>query len=270
MVHFPQASAAASVRIATMRARSNITYSDDYVEYCRETAKRVRNLQDLALRGRNKREITRRIHERIVEAVGLQREDDLVDIGCGDGTLLAMAQQAGVRSALGLLATDEEVELLRPTGLQVKQGLTDRLPIGDESASVVVCNSVLLVVPREKIPASLREIHRIARPGARIFVGEIPLVPGRAADTRFDRRREALAYLYRTYGLRTWLGMLRRMAYWSLTGKPPVIRDGTGISFYATPEEFAGMAEAAGLQMVRYWRHEYPNTRNNYLLRKAI
>lgn len=147
-----------------MRARSNLTYSDDYVEYCRETAGRVKNLQDLALRGRNKQEITRLIHERIVEVVGLQAGDDLVDIGCGDGTLLAMAERIGVNSALGLLATEEEVALLRPAGFRVRQGLTNQLPVGDASASVVVCNNVLLVVPREKIPASLREIYRIASP----------------------------------------------------------------------------------------------------------
>jgi ubiquinone/menaquinone biosynthesis C-methylase UbiE len=268
-VHFPQAPAAGSVRIARMRARSNITYSDDYVEYCRETAKRVRNLQDLALRGRNKQEITRRIHERIVEAVGLQREDDLVDIGCGDGTLLAMAGRLGVKSAVGLLATEEEVELLRPTGLHVKQGFTDDLPIAEKSASVVVCNNVLLVVPREKIGASLREIYRIAKPGARILVGEIPFVQNPAPDPRLNTRREALSYLYQTYGFRTWFGMLRRMAYWSLTGKEPVIRDGAAISFYATAQEFIAMAEDAGLQLVRYWQHDDPNTRNNYLLRKA-
>ncbi len=52
-------------------------------------------------------------------------------------------------------------------------------------------------------------------------------------------------------------------------GREPVIRDGAAISFYATAEEFIAMAEAAGLHMVRYWQHDYPNTRNNYLLRKA-
>jgi ubiquinone/menaquinone biosynthesis C-methylase UbiE len=252
-----------------MTGTSKITHSDDYVEYCRETARRVRTLHDLALRGRNKEEITRQIHERIVEAVGLHSGDDLVDIGCGDGTLLKMAERIGARSAIGLLATDEEVALLRSSGRNVKQGFTDQLPIGDETASVVVCNNVLLIVPKDKIPASLREIYRISKPGARIFVGEIPFVQNQASEPRFESRRETLSYLYRTYGLRTWFGMLRRMAYWTLTGKPPVILDGTGISFYAQPEEFIEMATAAGLQLVRYWQHEDPNTRNNYLLRKA-
>jgi SAM-dependent methyltransferase len=260
---------AGSVRICTMPAHAKITHSDDYVAYCRETARHVRTLQDLSLRGRNKEDITRQIHVDIVAAVGLQSGDDLVDIGCGDGTLLRMAEPTGTKSAIGLLATEEEVSLLRRSGLNVKQGFTDQLPISDESASVVVCNSVLLVVPREKIPASLREICRIAKPGARIFLGEIPFVQGQAPDPRFESRRETLSYLYRTYGLRTWFGMLRRMAYWELMGRPPVILDGTRISFYAPPEEFIAMADAAGLQLVRYWQHGHPNTRNNYLFRKV-
>jgi SAM-dependent methyltransferase len=245
-----------------------ISRSDDYVEYCRETAKHARDPHDLALRGRDKKEITRLIHERIAGAVGLHPGDDLVDIGCGDGTLLRMAQCTGVRSAVGLLATDEEVAVLRRAGLDTKQGLTHKLPLPDECASVIVCNSVLPVVPRERIPASLREISRIAKPGARIFLGEVPFVKPSDPTPQFATRRETLSYLYRQHGLRTWFGMLRRMAWWAITRKPPVIRPGTAISFYAEPAEFIALAQGAGLQSVRYWQHDYPNTRNNYLLRK--
>lgn len=245
-----------------------ISRSDDYVEYCREAAKHARDLHDLALRGRDKKEITRLIHEHIVEAVELRPDDELVDIGCGDGILLRMAQEIGVRSALGLLATEEEVALVRRTGLNVRQGLTDQLPVPDAAASVVVCNSVFLVVPREKIPASLREIWRIARPGARIFIGEIPFAEQLDPTPQFETRRETLSYLYRKHGWRTWFGMLRRMAWWQITGKPAVIQAGTAISFFARPEEFAALAADAGLEIVRFWRSDYPDTRNNYLLRK--
>jgi ubiquinone/menaquinone biosynthesis C-methylase UbiE len=246
-----------------------ITRSDDYVEYCRETAKNAKDPHDLALRGRHMKQITELIHERIVEAVELHSGDDLADIGCGDGTLLRMAERAGARTAVGLLATEEEVAVLRRAGLNVRQGLTDQLPIEDESASVVVCNSVLLVVPRERIPASLREIYRIAKPGARIFLGEIPFVEPPDPTPQFTSRREVLSFLYRERGLRAWFGMLRRMAYWQLTGKPAVIRSGTEVSFYAEPQEFIAMAQAAGLELVRYWQHDHPPTRNNYLLRRS-
>ena len=246
-----------------------VSRSLDYVEYCRETAKHTRDLHDLALRGRHKKEITRRVHEQIAETVELAATDDLVDIGCGDGTLLRMAQQRGIHSALGLLATEEEVALVRQTGVNVRQGFTDQLPLPDASASVVVCNSVLLIVPREKIPASFREIARIARPGARVLIGEIPFDEYKDPTPPLKTRREVLSYLYRNNGLRTWFGMLRRMIWWQLTGRPAVLRDGIVVSFYASAEEVIALASDAGLEFVRYWQHEDPSNRNNYLFRKA-
>lgn len=245
-----------------------ITRSDDYIEYCRETAKHARHLHDLALRGRHDEHVTRLIQERIIEAVELDPGDSLVDIGCGDGTLLRMAGQMGVRRAVGLLATEEEVELVRRTGLDVRQGLTDRVPLADASASVVVCNSVFLVVPREKIPASLSEICRISKPGARVFIGEVPFLALADPTPQFGSRGEVLRHLYKAQGFRAWLGMLRRMAWWQITGAPTVIRPGTAHSFFAQPEEFAAMASSAGLETLRYWQHDHPDTRNNYLMRK--
>ena len=245
-----------------------ISRSDDYVEYCRETAKHARDLHDLALRGRDKKEATKLTHEKIVQAVELVPQDDLLDIGCGDGTLLRMARGIGVHSGIGLLATEEEVALVRRTGVDVRQGLADDLPLPDESASVVVCNNVLLIVPREKIPASLREMYRVTKAGGRIFIGEIPFAAQKDPTPQFSGRRELLSHLYRKHGLRTWFGMVRRMIWWRLTGQPEVVRPGTVVSFFATTEEFVKLAEDAGLETVRYWRHHDPDNRNNYLLRK--
>ena len=242
--------------------------SDDYVAYCRETAKHARDPHDLALRGGKTHEITRLTHERIVEVTELGAEDDLLDIGCGDGTLLRMAKAMGVHSTTGLLATEEEVSVLRRFNLNVKQGLARELPIPDASASVVVCNNVLLIVPREEIPASLKEIHRVARPGARIFLGEIPFIRPNDPTPQFKTHAELLSHLYRKNGARTWLGMVRRMAWWKITGAAPVVNPGTAVHFWAPPDELISLAQAAGLQLVRYWQYEHINSRNNYLFRK--
>jgi SAM-dependent methyltransferase len=158
--------------------------------------------------------------------------------------------------------------VLRPFGLNIRQGFTDNLPLPDASASVVVCNNVLLIVPREKIAASLREIHRVARAGARIYLGEIPFAPQRDPVPPLKSRGELLSHLYRKNGLRTWAGMLRRMAWDQIRGVPFVLNPGTAISFWAPPEEFIAMAHANGLELVRYWKHSFPEGRNNYLFRK--
>jgi len=101
----------------------------------------------------------------------LQPDDDLVDIGRGDGTLLPMSARIGCRSATGWLAPDKEVALPRRHGLETKQASAHALPLPDASASVVVCNNVLLIVPRDTIQVSQQEIFRIAKPGARSHFG---------------------------------------------------------------------------------------------------
>lgn len=247
-----------------------IKRSDDYVEYCRETARQARDLHDLSLRGRWNKEVTRRVHEQIVERVALSSDDQLIDIGCGDGTLLRMAQDLGVRNAIGFLATEEEVALVRKSGLDVRQAFSDQLPLPDDSASVVVCNNVLLIIPRDKIPATLGEIWRAAKPGARVFIGEIPFVPQKDPTPQFTSAGEMLSFLYRKHGFRTWLGMLRRMVWWRVTGKPMVNTPGTAVSFYATAEEFTAMAKQAGLEIVEHWQHQNPDDRNDYLFRKRL
>lgn len=242
--------------------------SDNYVEYCRETAKHARDLHDLSLRGRHLKDLTQRIYQSIAQEVALSAGDDLVEIGCGDGTLLRIAEELGTRSAIGFLATDEEVALLRPTGLNVRQALSHNLPLPDLCASVVVCNGVLLNVPRENIPASLREIWRIAKPDARIYIGEIPAMEPVDPTPRFATGREALSYMYKKHGLRTWFGMLRRMAWWQISGRPMVISPGTATAFFASAEEFTELCSAVGMEIIRSWSPMYYPSRQNYLLQK--
>jgi hypothetical protein len=120
---------------------------------------------------------------------------------------------------------------------------------------------------RKFLPAC--EIYRVAKPGARILIGEIPFEPGPPPEPEFATTRETIGYLYNQYGLRTALGMLRRMVFWKLRGHPITIRSGSQVSFYAQPEEVIALARAAGLEYVRHWRHEDPGNRYNYLFRKA-
>jgi ubiquinone/menaquinone biosynthesis C-methylase UbiE len=247
-----------------------IVQSDSYVEYCRETATHVRDLHELALRGRGKKEATRSVCERIAREVDLKADDDLVDVGCGDGTLLRIAFGAGVRNAVGTQATEEEAARLRKLGLPVRQALSHSLPLESASASVVTCNSVLLIVPKAKVAESLLEISRVAKPGARVFIGEIPFVPGPEPYPQFATVPQALSYFYRKHGLRTSIGMLRRVAASKCTGRPLVVHDCSSVSFHAQPEEFIAMAHAAGLSIVHYWQHEDPKTRYNYLFRKPF
>ena len=232
------------------------------------------DLHQLAGRGPF-RAITEFVNRRIFNELAFRPEDQFVDIGCGHGLLLRMAMDSGVKSAIGLNATDEEVRPVRALGLDVRQGCADSIPLPDECASVVACNSVLLLVPEDKMPRSLCEIARICKSNARVWLGEIPRVEEITSVPRHESVREMLWWLLRKRGLRTFLGMCRRL----LTGEQrgPVLANRQAAVFWSPPETFIKMAEEAGLRIERQHPHETldknhqpyaSQTRHDYLFRK--
>ena len=91
-------------------------------------------------------------------------------------------------------------------------GKADTPPFEAGSATAVVCNAFLLLVPLEEVVrASLREMARVARPGATIWIGEIPEVDEYARYGMFHGT-SMLAFLWhllRHNGMRAFLGMMR-------------------------------------------------------------
>lgn len=232
----------------------------------------MRDIHEFSGRGSD-HELTEFINHRILAELAIQPDDRLVDIGCGDGTLLRAAMQAGVSNPIGLGGTEEESGFLRRSGLNVKQAYSDSLPLPDQCASAVVCNSVLHIVPRDKIAPSLREIARISEPNARIWIGEIPRFREPSSLRSFGTVPEMLWWLLQKRGLRTFLGMCRQL----LTGvqRGPELR--TAQAFWAEPELFTRMAGEAGLKVERNFPHQTLDsqrrpcvsaTRHDYLLRK--
>lgn len=189
------------------------------------------------------------------------------------GSTVRLALQRGVRDAVGLSGSTIEADRLQVLGLNVRYAHVDSIPLPDQYASVVVCNSVLHIVPADNIPASLQEIVRIAETSARIWIGEIPRFREPASLRRFDTLPEMLWWLLQNRGLRSFLGMCRRV----VTGdqREPVLR--TAQSFWAEPEVFISMAANAGLQVERQFSHRSLDsvftpcisaTRHDYLFRK--
>ena len=100
---------------------------------------------------------------------------DVLDVGCGQGIDVVQYARAGAR-ATGIDLTPRHVELARAhtsaLGLDVTivQGDAEQLPFPDASFDRVSSNGVLHHTP--DMPAALREVRRVLRPGgeARIIV----------------------------------------------------------------------------------------------------
>jgi SAM-dependent methyltransferase len=126
-------------------------------------------------------------------------------------------------------ANPEEAQRARATRCyaEVKVGRAEALPFESGSAAAVLCNSVLALVP--DCDAALAEIHRVLRPGGRVYL----TVPSPRC-TRFLFWSRWLERL----GLR---GLARRYAEWT----PTLFR----ARHLLEPEEWKRRLEQAGLRV---------------------
>jgi len=208
--------------------------------------------------GRDGKEaLTEFVNAEIAKRMDFCGGDVLVDVGCGNGKLLELAG-ASLKRRIGVLPTEEEqsrVQVEKPD-LDIRVGLVQSLPLEPAVASKIVCNAVLLYMESgEDTRRALREIARIAVPGAKIWLGEIPDSDDYA---RFQQYRGTsviglLCHLWQQGGVRPFLGMLRRLAK-SVVGRDQVILSSAGL-YYAKPDDFIAVASECGLRLVDYFRH---------------
>jgi ubiquinone/menaquinone biosynthesis C-methylase UbiE len=229
---------------------------NNYIDAYRIRADRE-DLHELAARP-NKKAVTEFVNRRILEALDLMPEDVLVDIGCGDASLLRMVDGRATKS-VGIVATVEEklrLESSFPDLYFVASNARD-LALESGSASKVVCNTTLAYLPSESdVLAALREMSRISRPGATIWVGEISEIDEYAHYGMY-RGNSMVAYLWHLLthnGLRALLGMMRRWLKAAI-GSEQIVLNSAGM-FYAGPEKVISLAESSGLRLKTYFRHQ--------------
>ena len=190
------------------------------------------------------------VNSRILKALKCDPPDVLLDIGCGDGSPL---KSAGCATRIGIVPTAEELGRLCPLYPEIlfHVGLAQSLPLESGIASKIVCNGVLLLLGSEALVRSaLGEIARVAKPGALIWLGEIPVENEYAKFHvyRGDSVVGMLLHQRRHKGFRVFLSYLRSAFRGTLQlDSSPM--------FYARPEQFIAMVEAAGLQVIDHFKH---------------
>lgn len=213
--------------------------------------------EDVHAMAARRKEGTEFISEYILNELQLEPSGTLVDIGCGDGCLLRLA--AGrVSRRVGIVPNEEEKLRLEPivAGATIFQGLCQQVPLPSESADRIICNAVLMYLSSAvEVKNSIRELARIARPGARIWIGEIPVLDEFEKFGMY-RGHSIFGLLRHTLtmdGPRALVGMLRRLGK-SWMGRDQLVLNSANL-FHATPERFLALSEGSGLQLESHCRH---------------
>ncbi len=120
---------------------------------------------------------------RLVREVLSGDPGEVLDLGCGTGTLaIAMARAAGRARITGIDGDPEILDIARAKegsqGIDFVGGLADTLPFDDGSFDRVVCSLLLHHLDPAVKRAALAETRRVLRSGGRLHVADF----GRSQD----------------------------------------------------------------------------------------
>ncbi|MDE3241328.1 MAG: methyltransferase domain-containing protein [Nitrospirota bacterium] len=106
---------------------------------------------------------------RALLAINRRPVDRVLELGCGSGILLKELK-ARSRFVVGFDVSPDMMRRARPLGAPLVTGNGSVLPFRDASFDLVSCRGVLHHLP--DVPAALREIHRVLRPGGELILSE--------------------------------------------------------------------------------------------------
>ena len=116
---------------------------------------------------------------RLVEQVSAQAGQNILDLGCGTGTLtLLLKTRYSEAKVAGIDADPQILEIARAksaaagAAIAFHQGMSFALPFADQSFDRVVSSLMFHHLTRENKQKTLAEIHRVLRPGGQLHIAD--------------------------------------------------------------------------------------------------
>jgi ubiquinone/menaquinone biosynthesis C-methylase UbiE len=122
----------------------------------------------------------RAIKRRVLERVAIASGEDVLDVGCGTGTLALAAAHAapsvrvtGLDADPSILAQAEKKAAAAGRDIRFDQGRSTALPYADASFDLVLSTLFFHHLPDDAKRQSATELVRVLRPGGRLVVGDL-------------------------------------------------------------------------------------------------
>ena|SRR3989344_915055 len=121
--------------------------------------------------------------EKIVKLCKLQREEKLLDVGCGTGSLLIAAKRLHPDNEMVGIDIDKKVleiakRKLDSTSVQLINTGAENLPFPEKSFDVVVSTLIFHHLPTEIKRKALLEINRVLKPDGRFLLVDFGKIDG--------------------------------------------------------------------------------------------
>lgn len=221
------------------------------------------NRDPLLLNGNRPDNTVSSVQNQIINRLSWNNSDDVIDVGCGDGTLLSILPE--VRSKIGVRPTSEEIEAVEEfhPDIQFKKALAWDLPFQDKSFNIIICNGVFTILNLSEMQQSVQEFRRIARDDAQIYIGELFDNYGENANIPSSPAARIIRVLKRDglIGTAKKIGSYatRFNSYWN--SQPQLTKT------LVTQQQFTEICENASLEVIYSEINTLIDTRRDYILK---
>lgn len=212
-----------------------------------------------AMSGRDRRS-TDFVINRISSILNFQPEDSVLDIGCGDGTLLTRNADI-IKYGMGVVPTDLEVDRLNNTyaisNIKFSKGLSNSLNERDGVFTKVICNSVIFILPSyEDLEKTISEISRVTKVGGTVYLGEV-MIEDELAVARKEYGDSLLRWLIftlRRRGSKAFFSAIKTLLKSLVSSEPFIIAPKKLL--IVSPEEFIELCSKFKLKLIETSIHQ--------------